>query len=58
MIEEKIVETWRAKAVEMLPEMEEDTNPSDNPMALWIEIEMAFDHAYEEPLNEDLIRRI
>lgn len=52
------MESWRAKAIEILPEMEEDTNPSDNPMALWIEIRMEFDHAYKEPRNEDLIRRI
>ena len=58
MREQKSVETWRTKAVELLPEMEEDTNPSDNPMALWIEIRMAFDQAYQEPRNEDLIRRI
>ena len=51
-------ETWRAKAIEMLPETEEATNPSDSLMALWIDIRLEFEHAYKESCNEDLIRRI
>ncbi len=52
------MESWRVKAIEMLPELEEDTNPSDDPMGLWIEIAMEFDDAYKEPRNEDLTQRI
>ena len=52
------MQSWRAKATELLPELEEDISSSDNPMGLWIEIAMEFDQAYEKPRNEDLIRRI
>lgn len=55
------MEPWRSKALELLPELTStilDEDYVDHPMQLWIEITFEFDRAYEEPRNEDLIRRI
>lgn len=49
---------WRAKALEMLPELAKEIAAVDNPMWAWIEICFAFQDAYKEPRNEDLIRHI
>lgn len=55
----KAMEEWRAKALEMLPELEEEIREAAEPMRMWIEIELEFDNAYDEkPPNSDLIARI
>jgi len=50
--------TWQQKALEILPELQSEILESENPMQFWLEIIFLFDEAYEEPRNEDLIRRI
>ncbi len=55
---ERPCEPWREKASEMLPELGEYLGDADGPMAFWIEVGMAFEHAYEEPRNNELIARI
>ena len=49
---------WRSQAQAVLPELAEEIAASTNSMQLWIEIGFAFSSAYDEPRNEDLIRRI
>ena len=49
---------WRSQAQAVLPELAEEIAASDNSMALWIEIGLTFNDAYDEPRNEDLIRRV
>lgn len=55
---DEIVSDWRSQAQAALPELAEEIAASTNSMQLWIEIGFAFDSAYGEPRNEDLIRRI
>ncbi len=49
---------WRSQAQEVLPELGEEIAEATNSIQFWIEIGFAFDAAYNEPRNEDLIRRI
>ena len=51
-------ENWKAKAFELLPEMEDDISSSTSPMGLWIDIGFEFQMAYNWPRNEDFIRRV
>lgn len=44
--------------MKMLPELQSKIKEAETPMALWVQIIFYFDEAYEEPGNEDLIRRI
>jgi len=53
-----VVCDWQGKALEMLPELAEEISETLSPMCLWTEISFAFEEAYIEPRNEDLIRRI
>lgn len=52
------MELWRSKALELLPEIRKEILECDNPMGLWIEVHFAFDEAYEEPKNDNFIRRV
>ena len=52
------MEDWRTQASETLPELASEITQAANPMQAWIEITFEFEQAYEEPRNEDLIRRI
>ena len=52
------MEEWKRKALELLPELNNEILESDNPMGLWIEVVYSFDEAYEEPRNEGFIRRV
>ncbi len=52
------METWRSKALELIPELSEEISEAETPMRLWSEIRLRFEEAYHEPRNEDLIRRI
>ncbi len=52
------MQEWQLKGLEILPEIKEEILESDNPMQLWIEIVLAFDEAYEEPRNENFIKRV
>ena len=52
------MESWRARALELLPEVDPRCECIDSPMMLWIEIRSPFERAYEEPRNEDFIRRV
>lgn len=54
----EVIYSWRRQAQEMLPELIGEISVAATPMQLWIEIGFAFDNAYNEPRNEDLIRRI
>ena len=49
---------WRAEALKRFPELRETIDASWEVMALWIELEMAFEKAYREPRNNGLIARI
>ncbi len=52
------MQDWKRKALDLLPEIEAEILESNNPMQLWIEIVFAFDGAYEEPRNENFIKRV
>jgi hypothetical protein len=49
---------WQSMAMETLPEMESDIMEAETPMALWVQIVYAFDEAYEQPQNDDFIKRV
>lgn len=50
---------WRAEALERLPELRQVITSADDVMALWTELEPAFEKAYRtEPPDESLIARI
>ena len=49
---------WRAKAREVFPEMGQAIDEAENPYALWIDLCLDFEKAYQEPRDEGLIRRI
>src|SRR5205085_11992801 len=49
---------WQKVAMQMLPELQLKIIEAENPMSLWVEIIFYFDEAYEEPKNEDFIRRV
>ena len=49
---------WKAKALELLPELNEPISEADNLMALWIGLQFEFADAYDPPGRPDLIRRI
>lgn len=49
---------WRAEAIRLLPELRDDIQRSPTIVSLWCEVWFAFENAYDEPRNEDLIRRI
>jgi hypothetical protein len=52
------MELWRSKGLELLPDLGEQIGGAEEPMEAWLEISSAFQQAYLEPRNEDLIRRI
>ncbi len=50
---------WRREALTRLPELRSVINSSSEVMALWIELYIAFERAYEEtPRDESLISRV
>jgi hypothetical protein len=49
---------WRSAALERLPELREKIAKAENVMSLWIELHLAFEKAYRDPQNDDLIARI
>ena len=49
---------WREKALKLFPELNAAILEAEDPMALWIHINFAFIEAYEEPRNDDLIKRV
>lgn len=50
---------WRAQALKHLPELRDIITAEDSVMALWIELQSAFEKAYRvDPPNESLIARI
>jgi hypothetical protein len=50
---------WRAEAFERLPELRGVITSADNVMALWIELQYAFEKAYQaEAPDDSLIARI
>ena len=49
---------WGKKAFKSFPDLIERFDNVDSPGELWIELRLAFDEAYKEPRNEDLIARI
>ncbi len=44
--------------MQMLPELESQIRTAESPMSLWLEIVFCFDEAYEEPMNEEFIKRV
>lgn len=48
---------WRDLAAEQMPSLKHFIEVTENPMALWIELEFRLDDAYEEA-NQDLIQQI
>jgi hypothetical protein len=51
------MEPWRARALELFPELEETIRQARSPMALWVELNSEFHYAYTRA-NQDLIRRV
>lgn len=49
---------WRTEAFKRFPEFRDRFEGADNPYSLWSELSDAFEEAYDEPRNEDLIKRI
>lgn len=49
---------WWAKGLELLPEFAAEIQNAETPLHLWSELRFEFDLAYEEPRQDDLIRRI
>ena len=49
---------WQSIAIQVLPEMQSEIMHAETPMALWTEIIFAFDEAYEQPKNDDFIKRV
>ena len=49
---------WGREAFNRFPELIDRFDSVDSPYLLWIEIRLAFEDAYKEPRNEDLISRI
>lgn len=52
------MEVWSAKGIELLPELVEQIGGAAEPMEAWLEISSAFQAAFVEPRNGELIRRI
>jgi hypothetical protein len=51
--------TWRRQALAELPDLRRTIEAADSVMALWIELHMEFERAYDgSPINEERIRRI
>ena len=50
--------TWGEEAFKRFPDLIDRFDSVDSPGELWIELRLAFDEAYKEPRNEDLIARI
>ncbi|MDQ3818570.1 MAG: hypothetical protein M3362_12955 [Acidobacteriota bacterium] len=49
---------WREVALQKLPEIKSEIKDAETPMAFWGELIYHFDNAYEEPRNDDFIRRV
>lgn len=49
---------WGREAFNRFPELIDRFDNVDSPYLLWIELRFAFEEAYKEPRNEDLISRI
>ena len=50
---------WQEKALELLPSMRETIVAAENPMALWIDLHIELERAYEaDPPDEDLLANI
>ena len=49
---------WGKEAFKRFPELIDQFDRVDSPGELWIELRLAFEEAYREPRNEDLITRI
>jgi hypothetical protein len=50
---------WREKALELLPGLRETIVSAENPMALWIDLHMTLERAYEtNPPDEHVIENI
>lgn len=49
---------WGREAFNRFPELIDRFDNVESPYSLWIELRFAFEDAYKEPLNEDLISRI
>jgi len=51
-------EDWQLVALQMLPELRSEIETAKTPMSLWCEIVYAFDDAYDDPRNDDFIKRV
>ena len=53
------MEPWRAKAIQVFPELRELILAQTNPMSLWIELHLVLERVYDQiPVDEDQIRQI
>jgi hypothetical protein len=53
------LEDWRAKALEIFPDLQDLVEEESGPIDLWIELHYRLVRAYDQqPINEDLIGRI
>jgi hypothetical protein len=54
-----MIDFWREKTAEFLPEFTEQSTSAESPMALWIEISFELEKAYEaKTASEDFVGRI
>jgi hypothetical protein len=53
------MEPWREKAAELFPELSSRWDDNDSPYAMWLELRLAFEEAYDKtPPDELLIKGI
>jgi hypothetical protein len=51
-----LLEDWRAKALELFPDLRDLIETQPNPMSLWIELSLAIETVYaEKPLNDERV---
>src|SRR5206468_6468801 len=54
-----VMEAWRQKAFELLPELDQEIVDAGSPMSLWIEVRLLLDEAYGADHTDDsLLGRI
>ena len=49
---------WRKVALEKLPEFRKIIDAAETPGMLWIDLLLKFEDAYEEPVDQALVRRV
>jgi hypothetical protein len=53
------LESWRAKAIELFPDLKDLVEQEPSPLSLWIELYLVLARIYDrDPVDEDRIRKI